>query len=117
MWNVYRDYLGLNFNKVHWSKLVPIHIDIENGVEIYKCDCCNKYPHECNNKASAIEYDKIRQIVDKDYDAFGVSEYIYPIKQTGYLRADQHPNANLIWKVQRELASRAGFQLIRSDFW
>lgn len=113
--NIYRDYLGLNFNKIYWSKLSTIHISSSDG--LYRCDCCNKYPHECDNQVSANEYDKIRQVVDKETEGFGVSDYLVPIKETGYLRADLYPDAYLIWKVQRELADKAGFNLHRSNFW
>lgn len=112
--NIYRDYFCLDFDRIFWSRLAPIHIGSDG---LYRCDCCNKYPHECDNKKSAAEYDKIRRIVDKEYDAFGVSSYLYPIRHTGYLRADLFQDANLIWKIQRELASAAGFQLIRSSFY
>ena len=98
--NIYRDYLGLNFNCIYWKKLAPIHISSDGT---YRCDCCNKLPHECNNKESATEYNKIRQVVDIESEAFGVSDYTIPIKQTGYLRADLHSDAQLIWKVQRFL--------------
>ncbi len=111
--NVYKDYLKLDFDKIYWSRLAPIHIASDGR---YRCDCCNKFPHECENKKSAVEYDKIRRIVDKEYEAFGVSSYLYPITQTGYLRADLYADANLIWKIQRELARVAGFELIRSRF-
>ena len=111
--NVYKDYLGLNFNKIYWSRLAPIHI-AEDG--LYRCDCCNKYPHECDNKESAAEYSKIKQVVDEEDEGFGVSSYLIPIKQTGYLRADNFYDANLIWKIQRELAHSAGFELMRSSF-
>lgn len=112
--NIYRNYLNLNFDKIYWSRLAPIHIATDG---LYRCDCCNKYPHECNNKQSAAEYNKIRQVVDKESDAFGVSDYCTPIRQTGYLRSDLWADANLIWKIQRELAKAAGFELMRSSFW
>lgn len=110
--NVYKDYLKLNFTKIYWSRLAPIHIC--DG--LYRCDCCNKYPHECVNKRSANEYDKIRQVIEKE-DGFGVASYLVPIKTTGYLRADQYADADLIWKIQRELAYKARFILRRSSFW
>lgn len=112
--NIYRDYFGFDFSKIYWSRLVDIHIDKDG---LYRCDCCNKWPHECDNKRSAAEYDKIRQVVHKDFEAFGVSSYLYPIRETGYLRADLHVEAPLIWKIQRELAKAAGFTLRRSNFW
>ncbi len=111
--NVYKDYFHFDFDKIFWSKLAPIHIGNDG---LYRCDCCNKFPHECENKKSATEYDKIRQVVEKE-DAFGVSSYLSPIRYTGYLRADLHADANLIWKIQRELARAAGFELMRSNFW
>lgn len=109
--NVYRDYLGLNFNKIYWSRLAPIHI-AKDG--LYRCDCCNKYPHECNNKESAAEYDKIKQVADKEDEVLG--DYLVPITETGYLRSDQFADAPLIWRIQRELAHSAGFELMRSSF-
>ena len=112
--NIYQDYFHFDFDKIYWSRLAPIHISNDGE---YRCDCCNKHPHECENKKSAAEYDKIRRIVDKEYEAFGVSSYLVPIRQTGYLRADLYRDANLIWKIQRELANAAGFTLIRSSFW
>lgn len=112
--NVYKDYFQFDFDKIYWSRLAPIHIASDG---YYRCDCCNKFPHECDNKKSAAEYDKIRQVVDKDYEAFDVSNYLCPIKWTGYLRADMHYEAWLIWKIQRELAKAAGFELKRSEFW
>ena len=112
--NLYKDYFGFDFDKIRWSRLVPIHISDNDG--LYRCDCCNKFPHECDNKESAAEYDKIRQVVDADYKAFNVSNYLHPIKETGYLRADLHQEAPLIWKIQRELAKAAGFELVRSYF-
>ena len=112
--NIYRDYFKFDFTKIYWSRLAPIHISKDE--ERYRCDCCNKFPHECDNKESAAEYDKIRQIVNKEQRAFGVSSYLVPIKETGYLRADLHP-AQIIWKIQRELAKAAGFELVRSSFW
>lgn len=112
--NIYKDYLRFDFDKIFWSKLAPIHIANDG---LYRCDCCNKYPHKCDNKKSAQEYDKIRQIVDKEYEAFGVSSYLTPIRQTGYLKADLFADANLIWKIQRELADKAGFTLARSSFY
>lgn len=113
-WNTYKDYFHFDFDKIFWSRLAPIHID--DSDDCYRCDCCNKYPHECENKKSATEYDKIRRIVDKEYEGFGVSSYLYPIRHTGYLRADLFADADLIWKIQRELANKAGFELIRSSF-
>ena len=113
--NLYRDYFGFDFDKIRWSRLAPIHISDDDG--LYHCDCCNKLPHECDNKKSAAEYDKIRQVVDADYEAFNVSSYLHPIKETGYLRADLYQEAPLIWKIQRELAKAAGFDLVRSSFW
>ncbi|MCM1322916.1 MAG: hypothetical protein NC218_01885 [Acetobacter sp.] len=113
-WNVYRDYFKFDFTRIYWSRLADIHI-AEDG--LYRCDCCNKYPHECDNKKSAKEYDKIRQVVDKEDDGFGVGSYLVPITETGYLRADQYADAQLIWKIQRELAKAAGFELQRSSFW
>ena len=112
--NIYRDYFNFDFNRICWSRLAPIHISKDDG--LYRCDCCNKFPHECNNKKSAVEYDKIRQIVDKEYKAFNVPSYLVPIKETGYLRADLH-QAQIIWKIQRELAKATGFELMRSNFW
>ncbi|MCM1043344.1 MAG: hypothetical protein NC350_03950 [Corallococcus sp.] len=111
--NVYKDYLGFEFDKIFWSRLVPIHIASDG---LYRCDCCNKFPHECINKKSAAEYDKIRRIVDIEREGFGVSSYLYPIRHTGYLRADMFYDADLIWKIQRELARVAGFELKRSSF-
>ena len=113
--NIYKDQFGFDFDRIYWGRLAPIHISNDDG--LYRCDCCNKFPHECANNESAIEYDKIRQVVDADYNAFSVSNYLYPIKETGCLRADLHPEAPLIWKVQRELAKAAGFELVRSNFW
>lgn len=110
--SIYKSYFGFKFNKIFWSRLAPIHIGSDG---LYYCDCCNKHPHECENKASAVEYDKIRQIVEKE-DGFGVSSYLIPIKQTGYLRADLFGDSDLIWKIQRELAKAAGFSLRRSSF-
>lgn len=115
MGNIYKDFFNFGFDKIYWSRLAPIHISKRDG--LYHCDCCDKFPHECDNKRSAAEYDKIRQVVDADYEAFDVSSYLTPIRETGYLRADLHPEANLIWKIQRELAKAAGFELIRSTFW
>lgn len=112
--NIYKDYYHFDFNKIFWSKLAPIHIANDG---LYRCDCCNKYPHECDNKKSATEYEKIQQIVNISSDGFGVSSYLYPIRQTGYLRADLFYEANLIWKIQRELANAAGFELKRSSFY
>lgn len=113
--STYRDFFKFDFDKIYWSRLAPIHISEQDG--LYRCDCCNKFPHECANKKSAAEYDKIRRVVDADYEAFGVTSYLYSIRKTGYLRADLHPEAPLIWKVQRELAKAAGFELVRSNFW
>lgn len=113
-WNVYRDYFGFDFSRIYWSRLVYIHIDENTGE--YRCDCCDKLPHECDNKRSAAEYDKIRRVVEKEQDGFGITNYLCPIKQTGWLRADLFADAHLIWKIQRILADRAGFELIRSDF-
>ena len=113
--NIYKDYFKFDFEKIYWSRLAPIHISKDE--ERYRCDCYNKFPHECKNARSAKEYDKIRRIVDADSEAFGVSNYLVPIKKTGYLRADLHSEAPLIWKVQRELAKAAGFELVRSTFW
>lgn len=110
--NIYKFYFGFDFEKIFWSRLVPIHIDSDG---LYRCDCCNKYPHECENKESAAEYNKIRQIVEKE-EGFGVSSYLIPIRETGYLRADLFPDSALIWKIQRELAKAAGFNLRRSSF-
>lgn len=112
--NIYKDYLHFDFDKIFWNRLAPIHVASDGR---YRCDCCNKFPHECNNKKSSTEYDKIRQVVDEESEGFGVSSYLYPIRQTGYLRADLFADANLIWKVQRELARVAGFELIRSSFY
>ena len=112
--NIYKDYFNFNFGKIFWSRLAPIHIASDG---CYRCNCCNKYPHECSNKKSAVEYEKIRQIVDAESDGFGVSSYLVPIKQTGYIRADLFYDANLIWKIQRELARVAGFELRRSNFY
>lgn len=114
-YNIYKDFFGFGFDRVYWSRLAPIHISKSDG--LYRCDCCGKFPHECDNSRSASEYEKIRQIVDRDSEAFGVSSYLFPIRQTGYLRTDLHTEAPLIWKVQRELARAAGFELIRSNFW
>ena len=112
--NIYKNVLGLDFTKIYWSRLAPIHISEDENQ--YRCDCCNKLPHECSNKRSAVEYNKIRQVVDIESDAFGVSSYLVPIRETGWVRADLNP-AQLIWKVQRELAKAAGFELVRSTFW
>lgn len=113
--NIYKDYFKFDFEKIYWSRLAPIHISEDDG--LYRCDCCGKFPHECDNVRSAKEYYKIRRIVDADSEAFGVRSYLVPIKQTGYLRADLHSEASLIWKVQRELAKAAGFELMRSNFY
>lgn len=114
-YNICKDYFGLDFDKIFWSRLAPIHISKDDGY--YRCDCCNKFPHECKNARSAKEYDKIRRVVDIDSEAFGVSSYLVPIRQTGYLRADLHAEAPLIWKIQRELARAAGFELMRGSFY
>ena len=112
--NIYKDYFKFDFTKIYWSRLAPIHISKDE--ERYRCDCCNKFPHECKNARSAKEYDKIRRIVDIEHDAFGVASYLTPIRETGWVRADLNP-APIIWKVQRELAKAAGFELVRSCFW
>lgn len=112
--NIYKDYFHFDFDKIFWSRLAPIHIASDGR---YRCDCCDKFPHECDNKKSATEYGKIRRVVDAEGDGFGVSSYLYPIRQTGYLRTDLFTDANLIWKIQRELARVAGFELVRSNFW
>ena len=41
------NYYGLSFNKIYWSRLVPLYIDA-NG--FYKCCCCHKSPLQCKNK-------------------------------------------------------------------
>ncbi len=111
--NIYKDFFGLNFSKIYWSRLAQIHIASDG---LYRCDCCDRYPHECCNELSAKEYEKIKKIVEVE-DGFGVSTYLCPIKTTGYLRTDQFCDAYLIWKIQRELANKAGFVLRRSSFW
>lgn len=113
-WNVYRDYFKFDFTRIYWSRLAYIHIDSNTGE--YRCDCCNKPPHECDDKRSAVEYDKIRRVVDKEENGFGVTSYLDPIRCTGWLRSDLFADKNLIWKIQRVLADRAGFELIRSNF-
>lgn len=113
-YNIYKDYFHFDFDKIFWSRLVPIHIGSDG---LYRCNCCGEFPHECKNKKSAAEYDKIRQVVDRESDGFGVSSYLVPIRQTGWLRADHFADSHLIWRIQRELADRAGFVLRRSSFW
>ncbi len=111
-YNIYRDYYGFDFTKIYWSKLVPLHIN-KNG--LYKCNCCNKHPLECENKASVAEYKKLQMVFDKS-NLLG-SDIDVPIYETGYCRADLNADVELVWKIQRKLANLAGFTLHRSSFW
>lgn len=112
--NFYKDYYGLSFTKIYWSKLAYLHISNKDGQ--YYCDCCNKHPTECSNVESANEYKKIEQIIDKS-DIWGSASLNYPVYQTGWIRWDNNADAALISKIQRELARCAGFTMRRSSFW
>lgn len=112
--SIYELYYELDFNRIYWSRLVSIHIDKNCGE--YRCNCCNKEPHKCNNIKSAKEYDKIRRIMEVEI-GFMNPNYLYPITQTGWLRADLFATSKTIWKIQRELAKSAGFKLKKSSFW
>lgn len=112
--NIYKDYYGLQFTKIYWSKLASIHID--RATSEYRCDCCGKQPTECNNQESAEEYKKIEKVIDKT-DIWGSAGLNYPVYDTGWIRYDNNSDARLISKIQRELAKSAGFKLRRSSFW
>lgn len=106
-------YHNLPFTKIYWSRLVNLYIGKD---KLYKCICCDKNPIECNNENSATEYRKINQFMNASR-LFG-TDVDYPIYETGWIRVDQHgrDEARVVWKIQRELAKRAGFDLLRSQF-
>lgn len=110
--NIYQDYYQFDFNKIYWSRLVPLFVDKDG---LLKCCCCNKYPMKCDNKESATEYAKIQKVFDKS-DLLR-SDIDSPIYETGWCRADQNADVELVWKIQRKLAELAGFTLRRSSFW
>ncbi len=113
-YNIYRDYYGFVFTKIYWSRMVFLHIDKESG--LYKCNCCNKNPLECANSKSVNEYKKLQMIYDISHEVLGCSQIDVPIYQTGWIRADNNLEATLCWKIQREMAKKAGFTLRRSSF-
>lgn len=116
--NLYRDYYKLPFTKIYWSKLMPLNIKKINDIEVYRCKCCDKHPTQCNNKASAKEYQKIQDFIEKESDYFVMSDIEFPIYDTGWIRVDLagYKTASVIWKIQRELANKAGFKLLRTPF-
>ncbi len=115
MKNIYRDFYHLPFTKIYWSKLVDLEIGKDG---LYKCVCCKKHPIKCENKASAKEYNKIQMFMDAEDRLLG-TDVDFPIKETGWIRVDQHGRniSQMVWKLQRELAKRAGFELLESYFW
>lgn len=113
MYNIYFDYFKLPFKRILWSKLVNLHVDKTTGR--YLCDCCNKHPMQCENNESAYEYSKINAII-KRTDSFSHNNVDIPIYETGYIRADLHSEARLVWKIQRVLAERGGIILHKSPF-
>lgn len=98
---------------------MPLCIATENnGVEIYKCKCCNKHPLECDNEASVKEYRKIQEFMDAEPGLFVYIDVGVVIKETGYIMTDQFNSkvCAAVWRIQRELAKKAGFKLLRTPF-
>jgi len=114
MKNIYKDCYNLPFSKIYFSKMVDLYIGKDG---LYKCVCCDKHPIKCSDKESAKEYQKIQDFMDAEDRLFG-TDVDYPIKETGYIRIDQHNRSTCraVWKIQRELAKKAGFDLLRSPF-
>jgi len=127
---IYRDYYSLPFTRIYWSRLLPIYVDRECGE--YRCECCRKLPHECDNEESAKEYQKILMLAETAHEKGAPTDrgdyvnitpfgncYPVPLYETGGIRVDQHGRtiAQVVWKVQRELAKSAGFKLMRTNVW
>lgn len=116
--NIYRDYYHLPFTKIYWSKLVDLNIVQKNGMEVYECVCCNKHPLECDNKSSVKEYQKIQDFMDAEPDLFTFGDVGWVIRDTGWIRTDMFPRetSSTVWRIQRELANKAGFKMFRTPF-
>jgi hypothetical protein len=117
-YNVYKDYYQLPFTKIYWSKLVDLYIVKESGMEVYKCVCCVKHPLECENKESVREYQKIQDFMEAEPELFVFNDVGWVIRDTGYIRTDMfyRRTTETVWRIQRELANKAGFKMFRSPF-